>query len=490
MNRSVLILDCGATNVKACLVDESGLVLSSSSEPNETKADPFFEGGLIWDFNEIFSKLSRCVRKVTTDTVKTEIIAITATSFGVDGAVIDHNGSLIYPVISWQCSRTWESENNLNHYLDREWLFKETGLQSYHFNTINKLIWLKEHRPDSFRKPCHYVLMPSLILWLLGGELVTDATMAGTTMLTSLQTRQFSTSVFQKLGLNIDLFPPFTEPGTTIGKLSAKTAGNFGITTGTPLITAGHDTQFALIGSGAGINEPILSSGTWEILMTRSAAGDFKMPGRQDGITIELDAVKGIVDIGVQWVASGFTEWIGNLLYGDTLKGPSRYETMISEAEKVNPGADGVIVVPEIFSGGFSGNKGRIDGFTHVTGRAQIYRAALESLCYYTRFGMKKLKKTGNFEPKYMLCSGGGSRNSLWNQLRATILGLPVRVPYVQEATAVGAAIIAFTGLGIFRNINEASSFMLNHQINEFLPDNDSAVYDALYREYEEKVLK
>jgi L-fuculokinase len=106
MKSSVLILDCGATNVKACLVDSTGCIIASHFLPNTSVPDPFFAGGLIWDIDEIWNKLAACSRKTCAMAGDTEILAVTVTTFGVDGAAAKKDGTLCYPVISWQCSRT------------------------------------------------------------------------------------------------------------------------------------------------------------------------------------------------------------------------------------------------------------------------------------------------------------------------------------------------------------------------------------------------
>jgi L-fuculokinase len=67
MKKAILILDCGATNVKACLVDIKGHIISSHSLPNETIADPHFKGGLIWDIDDIWNKLTACSRKICSE---------------------------------------------------------------------------------------------------------------------------------------------------------------------------------------------------------------------------------------------------------------------------------------------------------------------------------------------------------------------------------------------------------------------------------------
>ena len=149
---------------------------------------------------------------------------MTVTTFGVDGAAMKKDGTLCYPVISWQCSRTQSIEKNIQKYFDPEWLYQTTGLQSYHFNTIHKLIWLRENRPDVLTDMDYYVLMPSLILYRLSGEFVTDTTMAGTSMLTDNRIRNFSGDILKPLGLGKDIFPKLVEPGTIVGKVKADAA--------------------------------------------------------------------------------------------------------------------------------------------------------------------------------------------------------------------------------------------------------------------------
>jgi L-fuculokinase len=487
MLKSVLILDCGATNVKACLIDTKGRIIASHSLPNETVADPNFAGGLIWDIDSIWNKLSVCSRNICSGIKDVEIIAVTVTTFGVDGAAMKADGTVCYPVISWQCSRTGVIEKNIGKYFDPEWLYGVSGLQSYHFNTIHKLIWLRENRPDVLKEMDYYVLMPSLILHKLTGRFVTDTTMAGTSMLTDLKKRTFSDKILQALGLGPSIFPPLVEPGTIIGRVSEAAAVSLGIQPGADVVVTGHDTQFAILGSGAGVNQPVLSSGTWEVLMVRSLAANLKIPLRESGITIEIDSSPGLVNPGVQWVASGVLEWTGRMLYSDLSESDSKYSTMIREAADIPAGSEGVTVIPELFAGGYSGKKGSINGFTHETGRAHIYRATLEALCFYARNGLEKLQLAGNYKAENLICVGGGSKNKLWNQIRADVLGIPVRALDMKETTALGAALVAFTATGIYATVEEAFG-SLDNQYAEYFPGRDSETYGKLYEDYARNV--
>jgi L-fuculokinase len=217
--------------------------------------------------------------------------------------------------------------------------------------------------------------------------------------------------------------------------------------------------------------------------MVRTPAADLSIPLRESGITVELDSRPGLVNPGVQWVASGVLEWVGRMLYPDFPESDSKYSTMIREAAEILPGSEGVTVIPELFPGGYSGKKGNIQGFSHETKRAHIYRATLEALCFYARNGLEKLQHVGNYKAENVICVGGGSKNKLWNQIRADVLGVPVRALDMKETTALGAALVAFTALGIFTTVEEAFRTLENRYV-EYFPGKDSEIYSKLYVDY------
>ncbi|MCD4663932.1 MAG: hypothetical protein K8R68_01600, partial [Bacteroidales bacterium] len=82
----IIVLDCGATNVRSVAINEKGVILAQKSYPNNTEPDPYFNSGLIWDVDEIWSKLLKATKEVLSKINKNEIAGVTVTSFGVDGA--------------------------------------------------------------------------------------------------------------------------------------------------------------------------------------------------------------------------------------------------------------------------------------------------------------------------------------------------------------------------------------------------------------------
>lgn len=237
-----------------------------------------------------------------------------------------------------------------------------------------------------------------------------------------------------------------------------------GLPVGIPVISAGHDTQFALFGAGAEQNEPVLSSGTWEILMVRSAQVDTSLLSQYAGSTCELDSQAGLYNPGMQWLASGVLEWVRKLFW--TAETP--WQMLIEEARLIAPGADGVKMQCDLLSCQNAGWQ----GVTLNTTRGHFYRAALEGLTAQLQRNLQMLEKIGHFKASELLLVGGGSRNTLWNQIKANMLDIPVKVLDDAETTVAGAALFGWYGVGEFNSPEEARA-QIHYQYRYFYPQTE-----------------
>ena len=208
----VIVFDCGATNVRVIAINSKGAIIASESLPNNTRPDPFIPAYRIWDIKEIWEKMCIASQKVISKINKSNITGVTVTTFGVDGTLFDKSGNMLYPVISWQCERTKPIMANIGKYIPLNDLYSECGVLPFNFNTINKLIWFIEQKPEIVEKSYRFLFMPSIFSFLLTGEMVNDSTMAGTSMLTTLSTRNFSGNILNKIKLPC---PKNGKPGRT-----------------------------------------------------------------------------------------------------------------------------------------------------------------------------------------------------------------------------------------------------------------------------------
>lgn len=464
----VIVFDCGATNVRATAINSRGEILASDSRMNSPSPDPFNPSYRIWDVGEIWNKMCRASHRIIGTINPGNIIGVTVTSFGVDGTFADREGNLLYPVISWHCERTVPIMANIEKYLPLDELYREAGVLPFNFNTINKLIWFRENRPELIDRAHRFLFMPSIFSFFLTGEMVNDITMAGTSMMNNQSERRFSEKIFKRTGIPSGLMGKTVEPGTIVGRVTARASEETRIPEDIPVIATGHDTQFAIFGSGAGKNQPVLSSGTWEILMVR--AEEFKADSEQllSGITTELDVSRGLYNIGNQWIASGVLEWARRNLYSDIKD--NVYEIMVAGAEKVPPGCNGVRVNPRFYEEIKGRPGGDITGLTMESTRDEIYRAMLEALSLRLAEGKRALEEAGGFSTDSIICVGGGSKNRLWNKLRARAAGVPLKLIDQKETTVLGASLFVQSACGNFTSPEEARS-AINYRTEIVEPD-------------------
>ncbi|OOF67962.1 L-fuculokinase [Rodentibacter caecimuris] len=458
----VLIFDCGATNLRTIVMDQQGRIIASHHLPNQTRQGEEHPDYHIWDIEEIWQKLcdcsDLCINQLKQQHIDLkDIVGISVTTFGVDGAPFDKDGQQVYPIISWKCPRTIPMMEKLNQLLDVKALYQRNGIGQYSFNTLFKLLWLKEHRPEIFQKMDKFVFISSILTQRLTGQFTTDRTMAGTSMMTNLASGEWDEEILQLLGLTPNHFPPMRNAGEKVGKLTTVLAERWGLNR-IPVISCGHDTQFAVFGSGAGLNQPVLSSGTWEILMARTERAEPRFEFVPQGLTTEFDAKSNGFNPAVQWVGSGITEWLGKLLFADVVGTDKYYSTMIKEGMAAGESSTKSAVD---FQGVFSQlGQGNITGLSMFATRGEIYYAALRYMVLQLKNGLEVLQQVSHFKAESLICVGGGSKNPLWNQIRADVLGLPIDVVEVAESTVLGAAMFTFAGIGVYASPDEAQKVM------------------------------
>jgi L-fuculokinase len=412
---------------------------------------------------------------------------VTVVTFGADGAPLKRDGSLAYPVISWQCQRTREFIESIKKQLTPQEIYEITGYQIIGFNTLLKWMWLRKYAPEALAQGNRWAMMSGLLSHRLSGEMMIEPTAACTTMAMDIRRRDWSQKMLAVAGLNRSFFPAWSQPGDVVGRVTKRASEETGLPEGIPVIAGGHDTQFAPFGSGAKPGDAILSTGTWEIALLRTDRYEPKQIGFEDGLIIECDAKPGWWNPQVLMIASGVIEWVRRNFFAVEAEQGDIHRLMIEEARKVEPGAGGVMVVPSFVEGTGPAKKygavGSISGLSLSTTRGQVYRAAIEGLCYQLRQALEILSGTTGFTPTGIRVVGGGAKNELWNQTRADVTGLPAMVTTAKEATVLGAAAFAFKGAGLFTSPEE---FIAGVDLGEeiYQPSGRTAFYERGYKDY------
>lgn len=484
MNPLVIVFDCGSTNLRVAAIDIKGNIVAQESYSNAPlRQDNNF---LIWDIEGIWSKLTRACRKVCASIEKEKIKGVIVTTWGGDGAPVDKNGHLTYPVISWQCSRGKKEAKDILKEIGPGDIFKITGYQIIPFNTLFRIMWLKKNAPLSLDKAKYWLMMPGLISFKLSGKFSIDPTIASTTMGMSLGKRKWSERMLGFAGIDSSFFPHWVEPGKVIGKVSSTVNKECNLPQGIPVISGGHDTQFAVVGSKISQDEVLVSSGSWEIPIFR--VNKFKPQDQElkEDLLFEADVLPGWWNPQSLVPGSLILEWVRKNFFRETKK--NVYEKMVSEGEKVKLGSGKIMLIPSFvpYRGPYKRYNlpGVILGLKVDTDRSQIYRAALEGLSFQLRKILKTIIFCNNLNLQKLKVVGGGSKNKLWNQIKADVTGIPVVTLSQGEATVIGAGIVAFVGTGVFSSIEEAQENMIQEK-EIFEPSSQNhSLYEKIYQKY------
>jgi len=196
--------------------------------------------------------------------------------------------------------------------------------------------------------------------------------------------------------------------------------------------------------------------------------------GYRDAATPGFELVVGLHNAGTTLA------WLTRSVLG----GSRTLEQLESEAREIAPGSEGLIALPD-----FQGNRtpfteplarGALWGLTFGHGPAHIYRAMLEGIGFATRHALDAITDAGVVVTELRAC-GGATRSELTMQVYADILGRPVVTTHTADASALGAAISASIGIGLYSDFPKASKRM-NRSGRVFTPDPEHRErYDALY---------
>src|SRR5439155_13564238 len=250
---------------------------------------------LIWDGDEVWRQVCDALREVTAAAPAGSVLrGVAVTGFGADGTPLDSAGRQLYPFISWHCSRTLPQVAAVADAIDPYEAYQITGYHNYPFNTINRLLWLRENAPGVLDRTHRWLMMQDFIAHRLSGAFSTEVTIASTTMLLDLARRDWSLRMLEIAGVPASLFPPLSEAGAKVGEVTRAAAEATGLPARLPVATGGHDCEIGMLGSG--VAEPstfVDITGTWEMLI---AMQDRFNPGREafeKGIDTEAHAIPG-----------------------------------------------------------------------------------------------------------------------------------------------------------------------------------------------------
>ncbi len=485
-------LDIGTTGCKAVVFDANGN--EKTRAYREYGIDTGDQGKAEQDAEQVW----RLACEVIAEAVKglgggLEAAALSVSVQGDAIIAVDSDGEALCPA---QLGMDYRPAGYARHCAEKfgEFeLFTRTGMRPHALNSFVKLLWLRDHYPDAFKKAAKIVTYADFVANKLVGEFAIDLTMASRTMAFNLEKSDWDEEILAAFDVPRRLLSQPVASGTPLGRIAPALARRLGIAAEVLLVAGAHDQPAGGVGAGViGDGTALDSTGTAEVLSVAFGAPALSremydgyypcylhaMPGLY--FTFALNHVGGIL---LRWYRDNF-----GLPEVEEARRSSKdpYDVMIS---KMPPGPSRLMVLPHFNGSGTPwcdmDSRGAIVGLTLASTRHDLVRAIIESQTYELKINLQRLSACG-VEVTRLVAGGGGARSIEWLQAKADILNMPVSTLKVKEAACMGAAIIAGFGAGIFPSIKEGVAQTVRYEkVHEPNPEMVGQ-YDRYFRQYEE----
>jgi len=486
----LLAVDAGTGSCRALLFTEKGEQVAVSLREWAHHEPPGVPGGQDFDVETNWRLISACIRDALAAAGASgdDVAAVAATSMREGIVLYDARGAEI-----WACpnvdSRAAEQAEDLIREGNAERIFAEAG-DWVSITSPARLRWIARHRPEEFAAARGLGMLSDWIIYRLARVQVTEPSCGSSSGMFSLARRTWSERIAEICGISPAVLPEVADPGTVVGAVTAEAAAQTGLQAGTPVVAGGADTQLGLLGAGAVAGEFTVLAGTfWQNTMLVGA------PLIDPQIRLRtlchvtpgewmLEGIGFYCGMAMRWFRDAFCD---AEIAAARERGVDPYVVMEEAAAKIPPGSNGVCAIlsnlmnarrwvhasPAFAGFDLSSPAG--------TGRAACVRAIEEAAAYVVRGHLAVITELTGARVGELTFSGGAAKGTLWPQVIADVLGLPVRVPAVTESSALGAALCAGRGAGVYASLTDLAG-PLRQRAASFEPDPAAvAAYDDRY---------
>ncbi|SFE48696.1 xylulokinase [Thermoanaerobacter thermohydrosulfuricus] len=479
-------IDLGTSAVKIILIEEKGNVIGSTS-----KEYPVYYPQPGWSEQnpeDWWNATKDGIRELIIKTgVKNDDIKGIGLSGQMHGLVLlDENNNVLMPAILWNDQRTQEECDYITQTLGKERLTKYTGNKALTGFTAPKILWVKKHRTDIYKKIHHILLPKDYIRFKLTGEYATDVSDASGTLLFDVENRRWSKEMLDALEIPYNWMPKCYESTEVTGYVTKEAADLTGLKEGTIVVGGGGDQASGAVGTGT------VKSGIVSVALGTSGV---VFASQEKYVVDEENRLHSFCHANGKWHVMGvmlsaaacLKWWIDNII---NFNGSSiTYEKLLEEAEKVTPGSGGLIFLPYLMGERTPHSdpyaRGSFIGLNMTHKREHMTRAILEGVAFGLRDSLEIIKEL-NIPVNEVRVSGGGAKSVLWRQILADIFGVRVDMVNATEGPAFGAAIMSAVGYGIFKDVEEACSILIKVTDSVYPIEENKDKYNEVYTVYKD----
>lgn len=488
----LLSIDCGTQSLRVIVFDVSGTVIVKE----KISYAPYFSEKPGWaeQYTETWwNALVMGCQKIKKEHPKimTNVCGIGVTAQRDTIIIVDDNGAVLRPAITWLDTRA--AEGSFNPKGLKKFVYETAGMYSklMHMKTTGQCNWIQENEPGLWKKTWKVLMVSGYINYKLTGNPCDAAASIVGHIPFDYKRRRWA----GRHSVTAQLFPVpeeklcnVVESGEIIGKVTSVAATETGLPEGVSVVACGSDKSCESIGMGSiKTSMASLSFGTTATVAVCTPHYIEPVPfmpaycAAIPGCWVpEIEIFRGY------WMISWFKNELG---YEERAKATSTGilpEKLLDRTlDATPPGCYGLMLQP-YWGASLKDDyaKGSMIGFGDIHGRFAIYRAIIEGLAYSLRDGLEQLEKRGRFQVDSVAVSGGASQSDRVCQTTADILNKPLVRGKTTETSALGAAVITAKGIGLYRTVTESVANIVKYE-KIFEPQAETRkIYDGLYGVY------
>lgn len=492
MTRDVLIgIDIGSTSIRSCVFDIQAKLLKEAACPTESihiiNKNPG-DANRLWDAQLLWQRVCEVTREISSYLSLHHFhpLAIATSSVGCSPVLLDNHNNPLLPVVrhhsgsSLILRKYWEKKGELDFRNISGYPLAETS-------TAFLLADIKESAPDIYSKIDCILPVASYIGLRMTGERISDRSIAASFGLWDHRNNSWWIDLLNDLDLEPGCFGKVVDGGLFIGKILPEIAEITGLPVNLPVYSGGHDYLCAALASGCFQPGEIFNiEGTFEIAATFHSGPVHISQNDSMRSIIDIHVVPDVYSLMVERVGAGQVEWLKDLLFPSKKKHSNDWEKVFSAVEKISDDQTrNEIFIPYIYGMLFPSYNDRIRGgfmgWDKSTTRESIMRSAIFSHCFESRRMIGYQKAISSEKINQIVTVGGITRSTYWMQQKANIIGLNIKVPNIMETSALGAALLAGLGAGIYQNLDQLKQITQSKGFSTYEPDPSRVDY---YSEY------
>ncbi|MCL1823546.1 MAG: xylulokinase [Oscillospiraceae bacterium] len=487
----ILGIDIGTSGTKTVLFDETGKAQASSTHeyPLYTPQNGYAEQNAEDWWNAVVNSVRDVLAESEVNPAEIKGVGLSGQMHGL--VMLDGDNNVIRKSIIWCDQRTANEVNELNQKVGHDKLIEITANPAITGFTAAKILWVRNNEPENYEK-CRHILLPKdYIRYMLTGEFATEVSDASGMQLLDIPKRDWSDEVLQKLSIDKALLAKVHESPEITGEITSRAAGLTGLKAGTPVVGGAGDNAAAAIGTGVVEDGKAFTTiGSSGVVFAHTSNISIDKGGRVHTFCCAVPGAWHVM--GVTQSAGLSLKWFrDNLCWGEmeTALGMNvdPYYLLDRMASDVPISANRLFYMPYL-NGERTPHldpnaRGSFVGLSTMHKKHDLIRAVMEGVSYSLRDCVEVMREM-NINVSDMMACGGGGTSKLWRQMLADLYACNVKTAHNSEGPALGVAILAAVGTGLYKSVPEACKAIIKIDREQAPIQENTEKYEKVYTMY------